>query len=264
VRSAGESVCRTRLAPARSLRGRERGIKRATRAGFGAGLLGLALLVSGCVYLRLLEIKHQLERFDQFFALQTADGLGLVCHEPVLRTSDVRWIGLKPEKVRTVGRAEQWQVRWVKQLPPGVTEAVEYDIALDLVFANDRLTRVTIPERYFAVMPKHFLVGVIKSLGRGKIDKSQKQIEATISAAEIAAARPNLPSIDKLLGRPSEEHEDGPTTVVRYRYVPLTMESRAGVFDMQLTFHTGSGELLKWQGVTPVGKIGFDFTADRR
>jgi hypothetical protein len=42
--------------------------------------------------------------------------------------------------------------------------------------------------------------------------------------------------------------------------VPATKESRAGVFDMQLTFDTKSGELLKWQGITPVGKIGFDFT----
>jgi len=35
------------------------------------------------------------------------------------------------------------------------------------------------------------------------------------------------------------------------------------VFDMILTFDTKSGDLLKWQGVTPVGKIGFDFSADR-
>ena len=237
--------------------------QRPRRTALGLALAAVAFACSGCVYLRLLEVKQQLERFDEFFALQTADGLGLVCQTPVLRTSDVRWIGLQPENVRKLGRAEHWQVRWVKQLPAGITESVEYDIVLDLGFANDRLNRVSIPERYFAVMPKHFLVGVIKSLGRGKIDKAHKQINATVSAAEIAAARPNLPSIDKLLGRPSEEREDGPITVVRYRYVPSTKESRAGVFDMQLTFHTKSGELLKWQGNTPVGRIGFDFAADR-
>jgi hypothetical protein len=33
---------------------------------------------------------------------------------------------------------------------------------------------------------------------------------------------------------------------------------------MRLTFDTKSGELLKWQGVTPVGRIGFDFSADRK
>jgi hypothetical protein len=227
-------------------------------------LAACALLLGGCVYLRLLELKKQIDRFDEFFVLQTGEGLKIICQEPVLRTSDVRWIGLRPEAVKTLGRAENWTVRWVKQLPPGVSEKIQYDIVLELGFANDKLTRVSIPERYFSIMPKHFLVGVIRSLGRGRIDKSQKKIEATISAAEIAAARPDLPSIDKLLGQPTEEREEGATTAVRYRYVPSTKESRAGVFDMHLTFETKTGELLKWQGLTPVGRIGFDFGADRK
>jgi hypothetical protein len=222
-----------------------------------------ALLLGGCVYLRLLEVKQQLGKFDEFFALQTQEGLALVCQTPVLRTSDIRWIGLHPESTKKLGQAEQWRVRWVKQLPEGMTEETEFDIVLELSFANDKLSRVAIPERYFAVMPKQFLVGVIKSLGRGKIDKTGKRIDAEVSAAEIAAARPKLPAIDKLLGKPSEEREEGPATIVRYRYVPATKESRAGVFDMHLTFHTKSGELLKWQGFTPVGKIGFDFSGGR-
>jgi hypothetical protein len=226
-------------------------------------LIALALLTSGCVYLRLLELKRQIDRFDQFFALQSRDGLAIICHTPVLRTSDIRWFGVKPETIKRVGEAERWQVRMVKQLPPGVTEKIEYDILLEFTFAQEKLTRVAIPEKYFAVMPKSFLVGVIKSLGRGKIDKTGKTIDATVSAAEVAAARPSLPSIDKLLGQPSEEREDGANTIVRYRYTPATKEPRPGVFDMHLTFHTKSGELLKWQGHTPVGRIGFDFAGDR-
>jgi hypothetical protein len=237
--------------------------RRASRA-LLALLITTAFFLSGCVYLRLLELKRQLDRFDQFFTLQTTDGLAIICQTPVIRTGDVRWMGVKPETVKSIGVAEHWQVRWVKQVAAGVTEKVEYDIVLELGFVEDKLTRVAIPERYFAMMPKAFLIGVIKSVGRGKVDKSGKAIQATVSAAEVAAARPNLPSIDKLLGRPTEEREEGPLTIVRYRYVPSTKESRRGVFDMQLTFETKSGELLKWQGVTPVGKIGFDFSTDRK
>src|SRR5688572_32930467 len=123
-------------------------------------LTASALLFSGCVYLRLLELKRQIDRFDQFFGLQTSDGVALICHTPVLRTSDVRWIGLKPENVKALGDAEHWRVRWIKQLPPGVKEKLEYDIVLELWFANEKLTRVTIPERYFSIMPKDFLDGV--------------------------------------------------------------------------------------------------------
>lgn len=223
------------------------------------GLACLALLLSGCVYLRLLELKKQLGDFDRFFVLQTSDGVGIVCQDPVLTPSDVRWIGLRPEQTKRLGQAEQWQVRWVKQLPLGIAEPGQFDIIVDLGFANNRLNRITIPERYFAVMPKEFLVGVIKSLGRGRIDKSEKKIEASVSAAEVAAARPKLPSIDKLLGRPSEERVEGDNTVLRYRYIPATKESKAGVFDMHLTFQTVTGELLRWQGRTPIGNISFNF-----
>lgn len=227
-------------------------------------LVGLTLLLGGCVYLRLLELKRQLGRFDTHFSLATSDGLTLICHTPVLRTDDIRWIGVKPETTRRLGHAEHWHVRWVKQLPPGVKETAEYDIVIEMSFADDRLTRATVPERYFALMPKTFVTGVIKSVGGGRIDKTQKGIEATVGAADVAAARPRLPAIDQLLGRPTEEKEDGANTIVRYRYIPVTPEPDPGIFDMRLTFDTKSGELLKWQGVTPVGRIGFDFTADRK
>jgi len=240
---------------------RSEGRAYSARPWFALALASVALLLSGCVYLRLLELKKQLNHFDRHFALQTHDGVGIICHDPILRTKDVRWMGLLPEQTKTLGLAEQWQVRWVKQLPLGINEPGTYDIIVELGFAADKLTRVAIPERYFAVMPKEFLVGVIKSLGRGKIDKTAKQIETSMAADDVAAARPNLPDIDKLLGRPSEENEIGPHTIVRYRYIPATKESRAGVFDLHLTFHTKSGELLRWHGKTPVGNIAFNFAA---
>lgn len=233
--------------------------RRPTRLRLAFALAGVALLLGGCVYLRLLELKQQLGRFDRYFTLQTQEGVGLVCHEPVLTTDDVRWLGLAPEQTRKLGLAEHWQVRWVKQLPVGIAEPGRFDLVVDLGFTAGRLNRLTIPERYFAVMPKEFLVGVIRSLGRGRIDKSSKRIEAAVTAAEVAAARPKLPAIDKLLGRPSEEQVQGETTVLRYRYIPSTKESKAAVFDLHLTFNTATGELLRWHGRTPMGNIAFNF-----
>lgn len=227
-------------------------------------LAGLAFVLGGCVYLRLLELKQQLGRFDTHFSLATADGLTLICHDPVLRADDVRWIGIRPETRRRLGQAEHWHVRWVKELPPGVKEDAEFDIAIELGFVGGKLARLNVPERYFALMPKSFVTGVVRSLGQGRIDRTKKGIESAVGAADVAAARPRLPAIDRLLGRPSEEKIEGSTTVVRYRYVPVTPEPGVQAFDMRLTFDTASGELLKWLGITPVGRIGFDFTADRK
>lgn len=225
-----------------------------TRLSLALAAACVALLLGGCVYLRLLELKKQLGQFDRYFTLQTHNGVGLVCQQPILTPDDIRWIGLRPEESKKLGQAEQWQVRWIKQLPPGVVETGQFDIVLELGFVEGRLTRLAIPERYFAVMPKDFLVNIIKSLGKGQVDKSSKRIDSAVTAVP-----PDLPDIDKLLGRPSEEIVEGPNTIVRYRYVPVTKEEGAGVFDMRLTFHTASGKLLEWHGKTPVGNIRFKF-----
>ncbi|MBI5691239.1 MAG: hypothetical protein HZC55_14235 [Verrucomicrobia bacterium] len=236
----------------------------ARRRLLAASLAILALFLGGCVYLRLLEVKLQLGKFDQYFALRTEEGLTLLCQKPVIRPDDVRWFGVKPESVEHLGQAERWRIRWVKQRPPESPETAEYDIVIELGFADGKLNRVSIPERYFAVMPKAFLVGVIRSFGRGKIDQTGQSVHTSVTAPDVASARPRLAAIDKLLGAPTERQMAGTETTLRYRYVPATRESRVGTFDMILRFDTASGALTFWQAVTPVGKLGFNFgPADR-
>lgn len=225
-------------------------------------LLGLvAVFLGGCVYLRLLELKKQLEHFDQHFDLRTDDGIRLLCRTPVLYTDDVRWLGLKPESIKKLGSAEQWQIRWVKELPPGVKDTGSFYIALELMFAGDKLTGVAIPESYFELMPKSFVLGVIKSVGGAKINRAARMAEAAVASETINLARPKMPSIDKILGVPTEERVEGPHTIQRYRYVPVTKEPKPGVFEMTLRFDTKSGEMLHWLGKTPMGVIAFDFSS---
>ncbi len=225
------------------------------------GLAACALLVTGCVYLRLLEVMLQLRQFDRHFALNTGDGLILVCHQPVIRPDDVRWFGVKPELLTRLGEAEHWGVRWVKQLPAGVDETPAYDLALDLSFVGGKLARVAIPEEIFAVLPKAFLIGVIKSFGRGAVDRSDRTVTTAMEERELAALRPRLGAIDRLLGLPTERTADGDRTILRYRYVPATREPAPGVFDMLLEFETATGRLVGWRAVTPRGRLGVRFPA---
>lgn len=228
---------------------------------FACGLAAASLLFTGCVYLRLLEVMLQLRQFDRYFALRTDDGLTLVCHHPVIRPDDVRWFGVKPEQREALGQAEHWRVRWVKQPAPGAVEDSIYDIALDLSFVDRKLARVAIPERYFAVLPKPFLIGVIKSFGRGAVDRGDKAVSTTLDARELAASRPRLAAIDRLLGTPTERRVAGDRTILRYRYVPATTEPAPGEFDMVLEFETASGRLAGWRAVTPRGRLRVDFPA---
>lgn len=225
------------------------------------GLAALTLLLGGCVYLRLLELKLQLNRFEQYFAVRTDDGLAILCHHPVVRSGDIRWFGVEPETVQRLGHAERWQVRLVKQLPAGVSERQSHDLLLEFGFADDRLNRVGIPERYFTVMPKAFLLGVLRSFGRGDVNQSTQAVEASVTARDVASARPRMGALDSLLGVPTERRQEGDRLVLRYHYRPASPAPKVGEFDMLLHFDPPSGELLKWQAVTPRGRFGVDFAA---
>lgn len=231
----------------------------AVRRLLAVGLAAACLLLGGCIYLRLLELKLQLDDFDRHFAFETQTGLTLVLRSPVLRADDVRWIGFKPETIRRDQDAEHWHVRWVKELPPGVQEKLTYDLALDLDFTEGRLARVQIPEKYFAMLPKEFAAGLIRSVGRGRVDKTARRLDTTVADGPAATLRPLLPALATMLGAPTELRTAGTETMTRYRYRPVTPEAGAAHFEMTLHFDTASGELLRWHGRTPVGNVSFDF-----
>ena len=55
-------------------------------------LLVIILLSTGCVYLRLLQVKNQLNDFEGNFDLKDQNGLKLVFKNPVLLSRDIVWL----------------------------------------------------------------------------------------------------------------------------------------------------------------------------
>lgn len=231
------------------------------------GLCSVALLLSGCVYLRLLALKRQLGDFDKHFALQTANGVRLRCLDPVLLAGDMRWLGIVPEKIAKQGRAEQWRVHWVKEAVTGrgEPEPAAQDIELEINFSDNKLTGFFVAERYFAFIPKSFFVGLLRGLGDANIDKGKRRVSAEIAlpTAGVDDGRPTIASLAALLGSPTERQTKGETTLLRYRYLPPTPGSNNGDFDLFFTFDTASGELLQLEGRSPVGQMLLNFERSR-
>ncbi len=232
-----------------------------SRLAVGSLLATCCLLLSGCVYLRLLEFKQQLADFDKFFTLKTDDGLRLACLTPVLLDEDFRWLGLTPATVKTLGQSERWRIRWVKQLPPGAKESDAHDIEMELIFTDGKFTRLFLPERYFAFVPKPFFTGLLRSLGKAGVDKSRRLAEVNFTPEERAllTTRVVATSLAMLLGTPSEKTVMTTHTTLRYRYTPIPPESKNGVIDMTFTFETATGQLQRLNGRSPVGQIAFNF-----
>ena len=228
-----------------------------------SGVVLTALLLGGCIYLRLLVLKHQLADFDRNFALTTQEGLRFTCLNPVLLSADLRWLGIVPEKTSRQGQNEQWHIHWVKEISSDTTapEPAAHDLELEVDFTENKFTGFFVAERYFAFIPKPFFVGVLRGLGNARIDRENRSVNAVIASSNPhAGRRPTLAALVALLGQPTERHQEGMVTRLRYRYLPPTPGTNNGDFDLLFTFDT-AGELQRLEGRSPVGKIALSFTA---
>lgn len=234
------------------------------RRGLAALAVGAAvLLLSGCIYLRLLALKRQLGDFDRNFTLQTHEGLRLKCLNPVLLAGDLRWLGIVPETTTKLGRFELWRVRWVKEVDARQTgpRPAAHDIELEINFAENKFVGFFMAERYFTFIPKSFFVGLLRGLGHASIDRNQRRVSAdiVIPHSEFANDRPTIDSLVGLLGDPTERRTEDGNTLLRYRYLPPAPGSNNGDFDLRFTFNLQTGELLRLEGSSPVGKMALNF-----
>jgi hypothetical protein len=250
-------------------------------------LSAIALLAfGGCVYLRLLELKKQLARFDKNFAASTADGVAITCLDPLLKTGDVRWLGVFPEAVipepvapgerrvrKRSGDAEPdeeehadeietretWRVRWVKESPPGPPEDAVHDVELRARFENGRLVFVAIPERYFQFFPKELFVNLLRSTGQARIDRESRSAEVENAPRPDAAdiKLPTLDSIGAMLGRPTSRSVEEGRDVLRYRYRPITAEKKAKALEVTFSFDRTTKNLYSLIAQLPTGTIRF-------
>lgn len=230
--------------------------RRAIVAGVAACL---ATLLSGCVYLRLLQLKNQFGRFDENFQLTTDSGLQLRFLHPILLSSDLRWLGFEPASVRQLGTAEHWHLRWVKQPAADASADGAFEIAFDLSFTGDRLSGLTLAEKYFSLLPKDIVVAAIKSLGGAAVDEKKRSVQASVASPAGSAVFPTRPMADAMLGRPTEESVENGRIVARYRCVSADPSGKGKPLDLKLVFDPETGLLRQAAGRLPVGNVDLNF-----
>jgi hypothetical protein len=236
------------------------------RRPFALLLLAGALLLSGCVYLRLLELKKQFAHFDENFKTDTTDGVRIDCLNPLLLADDVRWIGVFPETITTEGSHENWRVRWIKDAPPGPPETTVYDVELDARFTHGRLTHIAIPERYFEFFPKELFVNLLRSTGGAQINAGSRSadVQNTPEPGAPPIKPPTLDSIGAMLGRPTERLTRDGLEIFRYRYRALTSEKKARPIDVSFSFDPVTGRLRMFVAALPTGTINFRVAPSKR
>ncbi|MEY4938797.1 MAG: hypothetical protein RIQ93_532 [Verrucomicrobiota bacterium] len=232
------------------------------RVSVAGGMIGLMLCLSGCVYLRLLQLKRQLADFDHNFVLSTASGLHLRCLEPVLLTSDLRWLGFEPATIRRLGTSEQWHIRWVTQPAPTAAVKGTFEIAFDLTFSAGRLSALTLADKYFGLLPKDVVIAAIKSLGSGNVDRKQRSMQSSVALPASASPMfwPDRKMVAAILGPPTEEHQESGRIVSRFHCISADPSGKGKDIQIKLVFDAITGKLLQTSGQLPVGNINLEFT----
>ncbi|MGQ0794241.1 MAG: hypothetical protein ACT4NX_09205 [Deltaproteobacteria bacterium] len=234
-----------------------------------AALFVAALVVSGCIYSRLLDVKGQLSEFDKNFRIEERRGLAMVFLNPTLLGGDIVWLmTTEPLSKKLYKEGELWEYLLEKQYQPGAAkEGGKFDIPVYMLFRDDKLAEITLPERFLRYLSKPLLARMLSSMGAAEINKAKQRADSVFQA-EATEDIPNVEQFYKMMGKPfaSREFSDG-RLVALYRYKLRLVNPKPGVKPlnnvlMRFTFEKGDRKLLKAEGSLRGLIMSLSFSAD--
>ena len=225
-------------------------------------LLVAVLTLGGCVWLRLLTVKHQLQDFDRYIETAGAPGLELRFREPVLLAEDLDVIvqGF-PTSVARSGTATVAGVT-----PPDLNEVRAYvfrKVAADqpepdtatltlvvvCTIQDGLVQRVAFPTEVFAVIPRDLAIAGLRALGNATVDQSAQTATGSLAAgsltesAVLAAQLPTRVDLIRQFGTPNRQRRlsDAPADLLLWQYSLM-------------------GESLRHDGKPVMAALGFVFS----
>jgi len=184
-------------------------------------LLALAVLLTGCVWTRLLALKNQLAEFDRYVRVEDRDGLTLHFKKPVLYSEDVLFLmELEPTRRVTNGTSQTWFWTFRKLPSPTNAEAGDFDLTFSTAMVSNRLAGITLSERFLASIPKPLLLGALRSFGKAEVDRKRRS--ATMRWADRGPGDDwqslSRGAVTRLLGAPYSVSASNETSTCLYRY----------------------------------------------
>lgn len=229
-------------------------------------VLTLAFGLTGCVYLRLLEVKNQLAGFDKHFHVSISDNhfiLNLL--HPVLLSED--WIyltKLRPSRIGSTPEGYQWFIDFVIDGTSSKGRARK-TIVFAMTFNNEgKLTDFDFSPLFLEMAPPAFLEASMRSLGRGKVDQDKRQLRVDPEDLPKFAVRPpSRKKILEVLGPPHEQFPKGGLKVFKYRFKAATSPVEPGYEDRRFAetklYFDPKDELARLSGRFAGLKLAIDY-----
>lgn len=229
-------------------------------------LLCAALLLSGCVWLRLLDLKGQLAEFDQNVRVEVANQ-HFILHllHPVLLSEDFPALTkLNPSRIEKLPQGERWFLAFRND--PAAKPQAAKTLSFALTFnAEQRLAAFDFSPLFLEMAPPAFLEASIRSLGLGKVDRDKQQLKVDPEdLPKLAAKLPNRQAILAVLGPPAVEFAADGLKVLYYQFraeaIPIDPEyDKRRQADVKLYFDPAKDELVRLAGRFAGLKLAIDY-----
>lgn len=174
-------------------------------------ILAAVLVLSGCVWSRLLDWKGQLKEFDRYVtAVDDGPELVLQFKQPVIRPGDIGYLfGSEIPSKRTDRSGGGIYASWI--LRRDRADSIGLDLALGA--ADDGTETLAdslrVPPQVLAFIPKQRLLATARAFGSAEIDKGKREAAAGLTGADAEPITPGRAVVVAALGEPDSSEKIG-------------------------------------------------------
>ncbi len=187
--------------------------------------------------------------------------------QPLLYSDDFIYLAkLQPSSIAQEKAGEKWQLLFRKINDQGDLIKPEISYFFTLRFNHEqKLTDLSLSPDFLKMAPPEFLEASLRSLGRGDIFESKRQLKVSADKMlKISAKLPKQTIILKYLGTPSKTTKEDGLEVYFYRFLLQTPHIEEGYedrafSDLKLWFDKKTQELVKFGGRFAGLKLRIDY-----
>lgn len=231
-------------------------------------ILLLAVILTGCVWFRLLEIKNQLADFDENIRIEVVEKHFIVhFNKPTLLSEDFVYLSkLRPSRVETLADGSyRWYLDF--HLDPAKTEEQKNKlVSFAMTYTREhKLEAFDFSPLFVEMAPVAFLEASIRSLGVGKIDQDKRQLKVDPEdLPKLMAALPKSADITRVMGPPENILDENGLKVLVYRFkansLPVDREYEdRRIAEAKLYFDPSKDEILGLKGRFAGLKLSIDY-----
>jgi len=220
-------------------------------------LLLLTGSLSGCIYwIRAYQTYLQMDEFDRYFTVVSADEFTLQFKEPILYSKDfVSLSKLYASQDVPTPDGRRWRY-WFRKVDANNKLIVpEVKFYSDLNFNKEgRIIAWSFSSLFLQIAPPKFIEVSLRSLGGAEIDKEKRQLRTNSKLIDkISEDLPRKSAVLSQLGEPLEIKDEGEVEVYVYHFLLETHHIEKGYEDralseVKISFDKKTQELIRMTG----------------